>query len=326
MIDAAIVGLGWWGKTIVKAVQGKSDRLRFTRGVSKEPDGVRDFAAQHDFQLLSELDAVLGDPRIQAVVLATPHSLHPQQVVASAKAGKPVFCEKPLALTRADALRAVRACREAGVTLGLGTNKRFWPSMRELRQVVASGALGRMLYIEGNSSNANSGQFFAPWRDLEAEAPGGGMTGPGLHMLDALVSLGGPLRRVTARLVTHKPAPDPLDAVTVLVDFVGGVSGVLSAVRATPFYWRVHVFGDEGSAEALGETELVLHRTGQASRRQSFTPVDSVRAELDVFADAVTGRSPYPLATAEMLDVVAGFEAIIASLGSGAPTAVARAH
>ena len=325
MIDAAIVGLGWWGKTIVKAVQGRSDRLRFIRGVSKEPDAVRDFAQQHDFQLLSELDAVLADPRIQAVVLATPHSLHPHQVVAVAKAGKPVFCEKPLALTRGEAMRAVRACKAAGVILGLGTNKRFWPSMRELRRVTASGALGRLLYIEGNSSNANSGQFFAPWRDLETEAPGGGMTGPGLHMLDALVSLGGPLRRVTARLVTYKPAPDPLDAVTVLADFASGVSGSLAAVRATPFYWRVHVFGDKGSAEALGESELLLHRGGEPPQRQSFAPVDSVRAELDAFADAVAGRSPYPLATAEMLDVVAGFEAIIASLGSGAPTPVAAA-
>jgi predicted dehydrogenase len=325
MIDAAIVGLGWWGKSIVKAVQGKSDRLRFIRGVSKEPESVRDFAAQYDFQTVSELDAPLADPRVQAVVLATPHSLHPGQVVAAAQAGKPVFCEKPLALTRAEALRAVRACAAAGVTLGLGTNKRFWPSMRELRRMVASGALGRTLYIEGNSSNANSGQFFAPWRDLDAEAPGGGMTGPGLHMLDALVSLGGPLRRVTARLVTHKPAPDPLDAVSVLVDFASGISGSLAAVRATPFYWRVHVFGETGSAEALGENDLVLHRAGQAPTRQSFASVDSLRAELDAFADAVAGRSPYPLATAEMLDVVAGFEAIIASLRSEAPAAVALA-
>lgn len=144
-------------------------------------------------------------------------------------------------------------------------------------------------------------------------------------MLDALVSLGGPLRRVTAQLVTQKPAPDPLDAVSVLVDFAGGASGVLAAVRATPFYWRVHVFGRAGSAEALGETELVLHRAGQAPERQRFAAADSLRAELDAFADAVTGRAPYPLETAEMLDVVAGFEAIIASLRSGAPVALALA-
>src|ERR1700676_2936401 len=161
MIDAAIIGLGWWGKNIVKAVQGRSERLRFIRGVSKEPDSVRAFAAQHGFALSTDLADVLADPKVKAVVLATPHSLHPDQIIAVAKAGKPVFCEKPLALKLADAKRAVAAVKAAGVPLGIGTNKRFWPSMGELRRVVASGALGEILHIEGNYSNANSAQFFA---------------------------------------------------------------------------------------------------------------------------------------------------------------------
>ena len=139
MINAAIVGLGWWGKALVNAVQGKSERLRFVHGVSKEPEGVRDFALEHDFRLSTELDDALADPRVQAVVLATPHSQHLAQIEAVAAAGKPVFCEKPLALTRADAIRAVEACRNAGVPLGLGHNKRFWPSMCKLKQIVASG-------------------------------------------------------------------------------------------------------------------------------------------------------------------------------------------
>lgn len=323
MIDAAIVGLGWWGKNIVNAVQGKSSRLRFIRGVSKEPDIVRDFAAQHDFALSTDLREVLADPRVQAVVLATPHSLHPDQVAAVAAAGKSVFCEKPLALNKADALRAVGACEAAGVLLGLGTNKRFWPSMRELRRVVASGDLGQILHVEGNSSNTNSGQFFAPWRDLSSEAPGGGVTGPGLHILDALVSLAGPVRRVTAQLVTRKPPPDPRDAVSVLVEFANGTSGMFAAARPSPFYWRVQAFGQEGSAEALGENDFVLHRAGRAPEWRRFTPVNSLCDELDAFADAVAGRKPYPLSTAEMLDVVGAFEAVIASIESRTSVSVA---
>ena len=97
MINAAIVGLGWWGQKIVNAVQGKSTRIRFSRGVSKEPDTVREFTARHQMELSTELADVLADPRVQAVILATPHSLHTEQIVAVAKAGKAVFCEKPLA-------------------------------------------------------------------------------------------------------------------------------------------------------------------------------------------------------------------------------------
>src|ERR1043166_389804 len=109
MIDAAIIGLGRWGKGIVQSVQGKSKRLRFIRGVSKEPDQVRAFAATHGFELSTEFADAVADTRVRAVVLATPHSLHVGQIAAVAAAGKPVWCEKPLALTLAEAKRAVAA-------------------------------------------------------------------------------------------------------------------------------------------------------------------------------------------------------------------------
>src|SRR5436190_18769972 len=106
MVDAAIVGLGWWGKNILKAVQCRSGKLRFVHGVSKEIDQAVPLTEQHGFKLSSELDAALDDPRVQAVVLATPHSLHAEQIVRVAAARKAVFCEKPLSLKRADAARA----------------------------------------------------------------------------------------------------------------------------------------------------------------------------------------------------------------------------
>lgn len=314
LIDAAIVGLGWWGKNIVNAVQGKSTRLRFIRGVSKEPDTVRDFAAQHGFELSADLADVLADPRVQAVVLATPHSLHPAQVIEVARSGKAVFCEKPLAMKKTDALRAVQACEQAGIVLGLGTNKRFWPSMRELRQVAASGVLGELLHVEAHYSNLNSNKLFASWRDSPAESPGGGMTGSGIHVLDAVVSLAGPVRRVHAQLISRKPQPDPLDTISVLFEFENRISGTLAAVRATPFYWRVHVFGDKGSAEALGENDLVLHLAGAKPRPAHFEPVDSLSAEFDAFADAIAGRAPYPIPTSHMVNTVAAFEAVIKSI------------
>src|SRR5689334_1843645 len=133
MINAAVIGLGRWGKSLVTAIQGKSQKLRFVHGVSKEPDDVRGFASQHGFRLTTELDEAIANPEVQAIFLATPHSLHVEQVRAVARAGKPVWCEKPLALTRAEAARAVAACREAKVVLGSGNNKCCFASMRELK-------------------------------------------------------------------------------------------------------------------------------------------------------------------------------------------------
>jgi len=309
MIDAAIVGLGRWGQTLVEAVQGQSDELRFTRAVSRNPDRLRDVAGRHRLELVGELEPVLADRTIDAVVLATPHTVHCQQVVAVAKAGKAVFCEKPLALTKAEAARAINACREAGVVLGIGTDKRFFPSLRELLRLVKGGELGRVLHLEAHFSNEVAGTF-SEWRYSQEESPAGGMTGTGIHMLDALVALAGPVRRVQALLLSHKPPPDPLDSLSTLLEFASGISGTLAMVRSTPAYFRLHAFGRDASAEALGRTDLVLRRGDAEPQRLSFPPVDSVRTNLEAFAEAVAGGAPYPIPPNEMLDTVAAFEAI----------------
>src|SRR5689334_9590004 len=124
MLDAAIVGIGRWGKNFVESVQGKSERIRFVCGVDSAPEKLRDFAAKHELPLRRDLAEALADPAIKAVVLTTPHSLHRPMVEASARAGKQVFCEKPLALNVADAKAMIDACRRAGVVLGVGHNRR----------------------------------------------------------------------------------------------------------------------------------------------------------------------------------------------------------
>jgi len=309
MIEAAIVGLGRWGRTLVEVVQGQSDRLRFTRAVSRNPDRLRDFAGRHRLALVGELEAVLADRTIDAVVVATPHSLHCEQIIAAANAGKAVFCEKPLTLTKAEAARAIETCRKAGVVLGIGTDKRFFPPLRELLRLAKGGELGRILHLEAHFSNEVAGTF-SEWRYSPDESPAGGMTGTGIHMLDALVALAGPVRRVQALLLSHKPPPDPHDSLSALLEFASGTSGTLAMVRSTPAYFRLHAFGRDGSAEALGRTDLVLRRSGAEPQHLSFPPIDSVRANLEAFADAVAGVSPYPISTSEMLDTVAALEAI----------------
>jgi len=316
MIDAAIVGLGRWGKTHVGAVQGKSEVLRFTHAVSRDPGRFRDYAAERGLQLVGGLEPVLADPAIDAVVLATPHSMHYHQILAVAAAGKAVFCEKPLTLRKAEAERAIEACRTAGVVLGVGTDKRFFPSLRELIRLVKSGELGDILHLEAHFSNEVAGTF-TEWRYSPEESPAAGMTGTGIHILDALIAMAGPVRRVQGLLLSHKPPPDPLDSLSVLLEFASGISGALAAVRSTPNYLRVHAFGRHASAEALGHAELVLRRSAAEPQRLNFPPLDSVRADLEAFADAVAGRAPYPIPTSQILGTVAAFEAIAEAVKSG---------
>lgn len=324
MINAAVIGLGRWGKNIVEAVQGKSKRLRVIRGVSKEPELVREFAATKGFELSTEFEDAVADPRVQAVFLATPHSLHVGQISAVAAARKPVWCEKPLALTRADAERAIETTAKAGVPFALGNNKRCFPCMRELKRIISNGTLGEILHIEGNFSNEHSTRVKGGWRDDPRESPGGGMTGAGLHVLDAFVNLVGPVAKVDARVFSQKPPPDPRDVAAAMMQFESGATGLLATVRAAPMFWRIHVFGTKGSAEAREETSLTVAITGDQPETKTLPPVDSLGVLLEAFAETIETGKPFPVSTADMLNVVGAFEATIRSIAEGKPVAVAH--
>jgi predicted dehydrogenase len=318
MINAAIVGLGRWGRNLVTASLGH-ERIRIVRAVETDIKNAQTFCAQRGLALSNDLDAVLRDAGIEAVLLATPHSLHRPQVIACAAARKQVFCEKPLALNRADAASMFKACREAGVVLAVGHNRRFWPSMRALRETVASGELGAILHVEGHNSNENSQVITAGWRLSPAESPGGGLTGAGLHVLDAFVSMLGPVRQVYAQLSLRDQGPPPLDTALVTLDFLNGVTGALATVRTTPLYWRVHLFGTKGSAEVLDECRMILRMSGREPEEVTFNPIDVLRAELSAFADAIERRRPFPVPEADVLATLSAFEAALRSMTSGGP-------
>ena len=324
MINLAMVGLGRWGQTVLGSIQGKSSRMRIVHGVTKEPELARELAAKHGFRLSTDLKDAIADPEVQAIMLATPHSLHVEQVRMVAAAGKPVWCEKPLALTRVEAERAVAAVSAAGVPLGSGNNKRCFASMRELKRVVESGEIGKVMHIEGHFSNEHSTRVFGGWRDDPAESPGGGMTGAGLHVLDAFVNIAGPVSYVDTRCVTKKAPPDPRDVLAVLVEFAGGATGLLATVRAAPVYWRCAVFGTNGFAEARGEDTLTVGKIGSPTEEKTYAHVDSLRVLIEAFADAIEGKAPFPVRPEQMLDVIGAFEAIITSLEKGAPVKLAR--
>jgi predicted dehydrogenase len=188
--------------------------------------------------------------------------------------------------------------------------------------VAASGELGDILHVEGHFSNESTRVFYAGWRELETESPGGALTATGIHILDAFVNLVGPVRRVSAQFIEHPPRPEPVDTVSLLLEFENRVSGVLCGVRTTPQFWRVHVFGTQGSAEALEQTQLVVRRSGARPEYVEFEPFDALRYELEAFADAVAGRAPYPIPVEQMLADVAALEAAFKSIETGKPVEV----
>jgi predicted dehydrogenase len=318
MIACAIAGLGRWGRSLVEAAR-TSGRLKIVRAVETDLVRAHPFCAEHGIDLTGDFDAVLADPAIEAVLLATPHSLHRAQVISAANAGKQVFCEKPLALRRRDAWEMFDACRRASVLLAVGHNRRFWPAMQALREIVASGELGTILHVEGHNSNENALKVLDGWRLSPEESPGGGLTGAGLHVLDGFVSLLGPARQVYARLASRDIGPPPIDTALLALDFVCGATGTLATVRTTPFYWRVHAFGTQGSAEVLDEVTMVVRKQGHEPHEIKYPAIDTLAAELDAFADAIQRKRAYPVPESEVLATLAAFEAALQSIQSRKP-------
>jgi predicted dehydrogenase len=318
MINCAIAGLGRWGRALVEASRA-GGRLNIMQAVETDLAPAGDFCDAHKIALTDSFDSVVEDDAIQAMLLATPHSLHHDQVIAAASHGKQVFCEKPLALRRDDAARMFETCRKANVVLAVGHNRRFWPSMQSLRDIVASGELGVILHVEGHNSNENSNIITTGWRLSPEESPGGGLTGAGLHVLDAFVSLLGPTSQVYARLHQQEDGPPPLDSALLAIDFASGVTGTLATVRATAFYWRVHVFGTRGSVEVLDDVTTVIRKSGDPPKTVQHPQIDVLAAELDAFADAVEAKQPFPVAEADVLATLAAFEAALRSMTTGQP-------
>jgi predicted dehydrogenase len=340
MINAGIVGLGWWGRTLVEAVSGQSKELSFVAGAARTmTDDLRKFAKQNEFELVDSYEKLLANPKVEAVVLATPHSLHVDQVVAAAEAGKHVFCEKPFALTRAGAERAVNAVQKAGVALGLGYNRRWHPEMTKLRNQIDSGELGVILHVEATMTFPNA-LLLKPeqWRADRHETPCGGLTPMGVHAVDGMIDLCGPIDEVYCQSFRRAVSIDADDTTSILFRMKEGMSGYLGTMTATGGGFSFQVYGSKGYVRLEGMTHVAGAPSEERRTRLFGTCIfkpaqgpavkweaercDVTRATLEAFARAAAGKESFLIPQEEMIHGAAVTEAIIRSAETHLPEKV----
>ncbi|HXX09223.1 MAG TPA: Gfo/Idh/MocA family oxidoreductase [Pseudolabrys sp.] len=315
MINTAIVGLGWWGKTLVKAARDFGAPLRFVRGITLEPDTVRDFATEQKIELGTSIDEVLSDKSIQAVVLATPHTKHRAQVEAIAATGKHIYCEKPFALTKADAQASLDACRRAGIVIAVGHHFRLMPSMRVLAELKQAGAFGTIMNAEGNYSHDWLANYPADsWRLRREESRAGGMTGMGIHVLDCFRDLVGPMKRLSALSKPRALKLETGDTTTALIEFENGATGTLATTMKTPFAWRIAIFGDKCWAESVSETRAIVCRAEKKLEVIDRPADNHLGRNLDHFAKAILGQEPFPIPPEGILQTASALEAVFKSV------------
>jgi predicted dehydrogenase len=329
MIRAAIVGLGRWGTSLVNAVQDKTDDIRFVLAHTRTPAKAEDFCRSKGIRLVDDLDAILLDLGVDAVVLATPHSQHEDQIKRSAAAGKHVYVEKPITLDHASAKAAVAAARQAGVVLAVGFCRRFHPSIGEVRQRLRDGRLGKLVAMVGRHTTATA--MFVPagnWRADPSEAPAGAMTAVGMHLLDHMIEFAGPVRDV--QCVTARHGDDPgADSTTILMRFDQGVTGTIFCSVTTPTSFNFSIYGSRCMAEVSGAalervrlvplpqhapTGLVVAPSEQIIENSGF---DMLRAELIEFARCIREKRAYPVPIDDVLHGMAVFDACVQSAETG---------
>ncbi len=324
-LNIAIAGFGWWGQHMAKRLKN-NNRFSITAIIEPE-DNLAKEIEDAGLTRLASIDQALKNTDIEGVILTTPNTLHEQQVVQIAAAGRHVFCEKPLGLTGASAKRSVAACESAGVVLGIGHERRFEPAMQQVLKMIGEDSLGTVMHAEAAFSHDKLiGVKPGDWRTLKDTAPAAGMTGMGIHLTDYFIAAFGTVSTVQALTANRVLEWETGDVVTVQLKFEAGMTATLSAILYTPHFIRLHVFGSEAWAEVRNDThpdtpggkaELVVARTNKPHNINQYDWTDTVVANLEAFADAVAGKAAYPYTQKQLVHNIEVLEAITQSAETG---------
>jgi len=320
-VKVAMVGLGWWGRKMAAVLQQAKGDIEIACAAEPNPAG-KEFAAANNFKHYGSDREAIQHPGVEAVILATPHSLHAEQIERAVAAGKHIFCEKPLALTRKGAEAVVAACAKNNLVLGMGHERRWEPPVAQLLAMARSGKLGRIQQIEGNFSHDRFMTLDAGnWRLNAEEAPVGGMTATGIHLTDLAVALLGEARdlRVSCESLSSKIPQG--DTMSVHVRFRDGGTAYVSASLAMPFVSRFAVFGSRGWIEIRDKAHVEapagwVVTSAMADGPITVTevpPAEPVKDNLIAFARAVRGEAPYPISGEDLVNNITILEAAIES-------------
>ncbi len=328
MLNAAVVGLGWWGKQIVTCLDD-SEKINVTRGVDVSLEGLTDFAGTRGIELGDSYEEVLADDSVDAVVLVTPHALHEEQVLAAAAAGKQIFCEKPFALSSDAARRMLEACDKAGLkAVGIGHERRFEPALEAMKTHLDGDDFGTLIHIECNWSHNNftkASTSGSSWRKDSKQAPLGTLTALGVHITDYFQSLAGPVSKLRAVANSRSDLFPGNDVVAVQFSFESGVTGFMCNIASTPFHSAIKVFGDKGWGEARENSNVDIPEPATLTTRwldeelttQTYASQNTVKANLEQWADAAQGEGDYRFTSDHLLHNVEILQAIVASAESG---------
>ena len=334
----ALIGLGMAVTPHAKGLIDLKDRVEVVYAFSPSAKRREAFGARFPFPLCDSLEKILADKSIDAVAILTPPNSHLELVKRCAAAGKHILLEKPLEITTARAVELVETCRRVGVTLGIVLQHRFRPAGMKLRELLDNGDLGALVGCSTVIRLWRPQSYYdEPGRGSMARDGGGVLISQGIHTLDLMLSLAGPIAEVTGYATTtpvHRMETE--DMVAAAARFANGAYGTIDATTAAfpGFPERIEMIFRNGTASLAGTALDVAYHDGRKvsvapDRSAGGTgadpmafPHDYHRAVMADFIDALeTGRAP-KVTGEEALKVHRLIDALIAAGASGKPVRV----
>lgn len=313
------IGLGWFGGVLAEAGR-TSGEAEVVSCFARSEDSRRAFAEAHGCAAADSLDALLDDPSIAGVIVATPHSTHVELIEQAAAAGKHVFVEKPLALTVEGARRAIEATERAGVVLQVGHNRRRQPANRRIHSMVESGELGTVMQLEGFHSSPGAHKPDLPaWRTDPDECPAGGMTALGVHTVDTFNYFVGQASRVFAFSKKVIGASTLDEATAVTIEYESGPIGQIGTSYFVPGIVALSVYGTDANVwnEDDGGRLLTQARADKTRTEHAVEQIDTMQDEIVEFARCIRDGATPETGGPEGLEVAVVLEGIARSVDSG---------
>ena len=294
-VRVASLGMGWWSDVLADAMK-RSGQFEIVSCYTRSEDKRRAYAEKYGCRTASSYEEILKDPSIAAIVNTTPNNVHLETTRQAAEAGKHIFLDKPIANTVREAFEMAEACEKAGVVLSLGYQRRRETHFRWVKSEIDAGRFGKLVQAECNISRDRLGQFdLSSWRYTAAGMPGGVMLQIGIHYVDVLEYLMGPVKSVSARLAQLVlPGDNPDVANMILQHENNALSNLTASYASASEFYMMNIYGKEASAYFDLFTGLRHLKRGEKTARAIPTENnDTIREELDEFAQCVrTGSRP----------------------------------
>ena len=294
-LRVAALGMGWWSDVLADAAKRSQD-IEIVACFTRSQDKRDAFAAKYGCRSAASYDEILKDASIEAIVNTTPNNVHLETTRLAAQAGKHVFLDKPIANNVGEGMAIAELCRSAGIVLALGYQRRRESHFRWIKAEIDAGRFGRLVQAECNISRDRLGKIdLSSWRFTAEGMPGGCMLQIGIHYVDVLEMLLGPVKRVSgmyARLVL--PGDNPDVANLILEHENGALSNLTASYASASDYYMMNVYGKEASAYYdLFSGLRHLKRGDSAARPIACPDTDTIREELEEFAHCIrNGTKP----------------------------------